>query len=69
MEKRFILTINENGKVSYKAPEDVTSEQFDMMAKIAVVLEPSWVLSFFLRIEVIFYKITWFVKSIIESDE
>jgi hypothetical protein len=58
MKDRFILTIDGNGKLSTKLPEGTTPKQFEKIARISVALEPSWVLSFFLRIEVFFFRLT-----------
>jgi len=69
MEKRFILTIDENGKVAYKAPEHMTPELLEKMARISVALEPSWILYFFLKIEVVLYKIMWFFRDLKENIE
>jgi|OM-RGC.v1.034268758 hypothetical protein len=69
MEKRFILTIDEKGKVAYKTPEHMTPEILEKMARISVALEPSWILLFFLKIEVILYKIMWFFRDLKEDIE
>ncbi|NDB60685.1 hypothetical protein EB001_19905 [bacterium] len=69
MEKRFILTIDTNGKVAYKIPDDLTTEQLDKVTTLSVALEPSWVLIFFLKIEVFFTKIVWFFRAISEDKD
>jgi len=58
MKDRFILTIDGNGKLATKIPDETTPEQFEKIARVSVALEPSWVLSFFIRIEVFFFRLT-----------
>lgn len=58
MKDRFILTIDENGKLATKLPAETTSAQFEKIARVSVALEPSWVLSIFIRIEVFFFRLT-----------
>lgn len=58
MKDRFILTIDENGKLATKLPPETTSVQFEKIARVSVALEPSWVLNIFIRIEVFFFRLT-----------
>lgn len=64
MKDRFILTIDENGKLATKLPPETTSVQFEKIARVSVALEPSWVLSIFLHIEVFFFRVTCIWKKV-----
>lgn len=67
MKDKFILTIDEEGKLATRLPEEATSVQFEKIARVSVALEPSWVLNIFIRIEVFFFKLTCVWEKIKEE--